>query len=530
MASLSHKEEVSVLEKEEIQKNLQKILDSPDFRATQSQRNFLLFVVKETLAGRSHEIKGYTVGTKVFGRKADFDPNTDPIVSIQANQLRRALERYYLTAGARDVLRIDIPKGTYVPAFYTQTESDAGEAHQETVKGTQPEAAWPTILIRPFENLTEDPQRDFFGFGLSTELAVEIARFQELRVLIQNAEDHIAVPADSVARFIIDGNIRQGRSKITVTVTLTDVLKGKHIWGDTLTCGREASCLIEFQEHVARVVATKVTGEGGVITRAISRESKNKPPSKLKTYEAILRYYAYNQTLTQDSFLRALEALQHAAEKEPECGQVWSMLGHLYSNIYSLEIPGFEGPLEKAMNFAQNGALLTPDNQRARGILAYVLMLADEIPAALAEIERALALNPNSLFMLDGIGYLLTLLGEWERGPALIRKIMQLNPYYGLYVHYALWEDWVRRKEYSRAYLETINFRRPAVFWEPLMKAATLGLLGRIQEGKQTAKALLTLKPDFPKRGRALIRHYIKFDDIVERIVYGLMQVGVDAK
>ena len=92
----------SALDKEKIQRQLQKILDSQEFQATENQRDFFHFVVSETLAERAHEIKGYTVATRVFGRKADFDPNLDPIVNIQANKLRRALERYYLVAGQND--------------------------------------------------------------------------------------------------------------------------------------------------------------------------------------------------------------------------------------------------------------------------------------------------------------------------------------------------------------------------------------------------------------------------------------------
>ena len=57
------------------------------------------------------------MATKVFGRTVEFDASTDPIVSIQANKLRRALERYYLVEGHRDPIRIDIPKGAYVPSF-----------------------------------------------------------------------------------------------------------------------------------------------------------------------------------------------------------------------------------------------------------------------------------------------------------------------------------------------------------------------------------------------------------------------------
>jgi adenylate cyclase len=86
----------------------------------------------------------------------------------------------------------------------------------------------------------------------------------------------------------------------------------------------------------------------------------------------------------------------------------------------------------------------------------------------------------------------------------------------------------VRQQEYEQAHLETLNFKRPTVFWEPLMKAATLGLLGRIQEGRRAAENLLKLRPDFPTRGRLLIGHYIKFEDIVQRVIAGLRKAGLD--
>ena len=513
-----------------IEKQMQRIQSSPEFHATKQQRAFLDFVVSETLTGRSHEIKGYTVATRVFGRSPDFDPTYDPIVSIQANKLRRALERYYLTAGKHDSLRTDIPKGTYVPTFHEQAGVETKNRATISGKGSRKrfEGSWPTVLIHPFQNLTDDPGMNYLGIGLATELAVEVARFQEIRVLLCGLEGHETTPSEGGARFTLGGNIRKDRTGIKVAVHLVDTTTHVQIWGDMHRSGLEAAQLITFQEEIAGIIAAKVAGEHGIISKSLSSESKNIPPTELKTYEAILRYYEYDLTLSPESFRRALEALEHAASIEPECGQVLTMLGCLYGNIYSLEFPGFEPALEKAIKTAEKGVQLNPDNQRARAVLAFVRLLSNEIPAARIEIERAFALNPNSLFYIDGIGYLMTLLGEWERGPALIKRGINLNPYYGLYAHYALWEDSVRQEDYEQAHFETLNFRRPSVFWEPLMKAATFGQLGKYEEGKRAAQELLKLKPDFPTRGRILIGHYIKFDEIVERTIEGLRSVGVD--
>ena len=522
-------EQIQKIGVEKIEEQLHRILDSLEFNAAQQQRKFFKFVVKETLAGRENEIKGYTIATCVFGRGADFDQNSDPIVSVQANRLRRALERYYLIAGKIDPIRIDIPKGTYVPTFCEQLRVTPDTTVFDSKSPVEIfEGSWPSVVVRPFENLTGDPALNHWAVGLSTDLATEITRYQEIRVLMFGPEGDRKRASDTVARFIVNGNVQKDKTSIKVTVNLVDTKTSMQIWGNSYTSDLETAQLISFQEEVAKAIAGKMSCEDGIVSKTLSIESRNKHPSDLKTYEAMLRYYEYDQALTPESFLRAMEALTLAADREPECGQVWSMLGRLHAVIYTLEFPGYEATsIKKAVGFAEKGVLLNPDNQRGRAILGFVRMLDNEIPAALAEAERALNLNPNSLFILDGIGYLMTLLGEWERGPALIRKAMRLNPYYKPVVHYALWVDYLRQEEYQQAHFETQRLRRPSIFWDPLAKAVTLGLLGRYEEGKHFVKNLLELKPDFQAKGRFLIKHYIKFDDIVERVIEGLHKAGL---
>ena len=93
-----------------ILEQLDRICASREFHATPRMRAFLRFCVEEALAGRSDQLKGYTIAMQVFDRGEDFDPAQDPVVRIQAGRLRRALERYYLVAGGQDPVVIDIPK------------------------------------------------------------------------------------------------------------------------------------------------------------------------------------------------------------------------------------------------------------------------------------------------------------------------------------------------------------------------------------------------------------------------------------
>ena len=112
---------------DQVRNQLARILESQAFDARPRNRAFLSYVVNETLAGREDRIKGYTIAQEVFQRDADFDPQQDPVVRIEAGNLRRSLERYYLTAGSGDPVVIDIPKGGYVPKFEAREPAGDGE-------------------------------------------------------------------------------------------------------------------------------------------------------------------------------------------------------------------------------------------------------------------------------------------------------------------------------------------------------------------------------------------------------------------
>ena len=100
-----------------VRAQLGRILASADFAQSERLKAFLDFVVAESLAGRAERLKEYSIATEVFGRDKDFDPQTNTVVRVEAGRLRRRLERYYLTEGKADEVRIELPKGTYAPVF-----------------------------------------------------------------------------------------------------------------------------------------------------------------------------------------------------------------------------------------------------------------------------------------------------------------------------------------------------------------------------------------------------------------------------
>src|SRR3954469_6325249 len=104
-------------EPDAIRSALERIVASPQLESSPSLCRFLRYVVEETLAGRGGLIKEYSLGAEVFARGDDFDPRIDPIVRVQARNLRNRMVKYYLGPGATEDVVIEMPKRTYVPVF-----------------------------------------------------------------------------------------------------------------------------------------------------------------------------------------------------------------------------------------------------------------------------------------------------------------------------------------------------------------------------------------------------------------------------
>ena len=102
---------------DDVRAELERLLSSARFQASERRRAFLRYIVEETLAGRADRLKGYTIAVSIFGRDETFDPQADPVVRLEARRLRRDLDSYYVDAGSHDAVRFSIPKGSYVPRF-----------------------------------------------------------------------------------------------------------------------------------------------------------------------------------------------------------------------------------------------------------------------------------------------------------------------------------------------------------------------------------------------------------------------------
>ena len=505
-----------------VHRALDQAFASPDFDGSRRSREFLRFIVEETLAGRGKDLSQSAIALEVFGRRADFDALTDPIVRIQAGRLRRSLERYYLLAGGRDPVRIELPKGGYGPVFRWERDpvAEAGGADGSLSRAVA--AGWPAIALKDLEGAVGATDAEL-AVRVNEELALELGRYGIVRVF-QGADDL----APTRVRFELRGRIRREGGDLGITARLVDRSTGEQVWGDGFRVTPLHGHGSGSPEDVARVIAAHVGSEEGVIVQYLAAEGRKQATAAPTPFDAFLRSYEFFLARDPHLFLPAVEALRQVVATQPDCGLAWTRLARLYAANHSYEVTPAATPLADAITCAINGVHVDPSSRSARCTLAATLLVAGEMEAGRREVDQALRLSPGSLANLDMIGLLLALFGEWDRGAALIQEARERNPHCLPHVLFGEWAGHVRRGEAELAYQTALEYRDPTFFWRSVMRASCLGLLGRTPEAKSEVAGLLARKPDFPERGRALLGHYLKFPEVMNPVVTGLARAGLE--
>ena len=304
-----------------------------------------------------------------------------------------------------------------------------------------------------------------------------------------------------------------------------DSQSARQVWADEYH--GEPAVPAAFAEEAARVVAARVASEQGAVARLLWAEQRARPRAEIGPYGGILASYHFFFHRDPADLPPAIEALRRVVADHPECSLAWTQLSRLYTANNAFDVAPVETPVEQAIVYGETGVRLSPSSQRAGAALAGALLLKGELEACRAEAEKALELNPDSLVYLEWIAWLLTMTGDWERGPSLARRALTRNPHVIPVAHHALWLAHLRSGEIEESYQAALQYRDPTFFMRAMTRACSLGHLGRVAEARVEVAELLARKPDFASRGRVLIGRLVKFSDLLETIVDGLGKAGL---
>ncbi len=530
-----------------VRAQLTRILGSDDFAQSGRMKSFLSYVVEEALAERGDRLKEYTIATEVFDRDESFDPQTNTIVRVEAGRLRRRLERYYLTDGRDDHVRIDLPKGSYAPLFRATQPAPADPPALASAPAPVSAAApadpalelptGPAIAVLPFENLSGDAGQDFFADGVTEEIISDLTRFPDLRVISRHSTfkykgqriDVRDVGRDLGVGYVLEGSIRKAGDMVRVTGQLIDAANATHLFSETYDRDLSAQNILEIQDDIADRIVAAVGQPYGVVARAGARLARAKPSQHLDAYDAVLRFYEYwfNALAEQHEPVRA--ALERAVELDPGYASAWAALAALHLDEARFRFnPRHDGdPLDRALDAAQRAVLLDPENSMAYHYLFSAHFHRGELDDFRATGERAVALNPNHADMLADYGIMLAFSGEWDRGVGLAAKAIALSPTHPGWFHAAAVVDFYRRGDYEAALAEAKLGQMPAFYVSYILLAMCYGQLGREREGLAACDRLLELAPDIGAHVRDFLAAWNAPDDLIDHAIEGLRKAGL---
>ena len=524
----------------EINRQIEQICESTEFRGKKKLCQMLRFIVSEAVSGRGDTLRGYQIGLNVFDRDKDFDPDYDPIVRIQAGRLRRSLYLYYLVDGKNDPIRIEIPKGAYVPQFSSSAE--VKKAAETEIKDISPAKlnlkSKPGIAVLPFKNLTGDPAKDYFAEGFTEELSIEFTQYEDLMVIScrmkHDSEDYLEDIQNLAAKlgvhFLIEGSVRLDESRITILIKLLDGHNNEQVWAEKYQRDLSSDNLANIQEEIARETALILGGEYGIMLQRLSQESLRRKPRDLETYDAILRYYYYESHFSPETAGQAFKALEQAIRKDPNFGLATAMLGSLYGNLYMLDRQGSDGAKEKMAELAEKALKLDPKSPGVNIIYAFKCFACDEKSLFLETVNKCLTMKLYSPMRKGSLGFHLSLYGKWDSGKALLDEAMNPVTGFPLYFYGATTLFYYRLQKYDRALEEAKHYDIPALFWPPMLRAAILGQLNRSEEARAEIIQLKSIKPDFEEKAYYLISRFVKEDKLVDHIIDGLFKAGMKLK
>ena len=568
---------------DEVRQELQRVLASDGFDASERNRRFLSYVVEETLAGRADCIKAYTIALAAFDRGDDFDPLSDPIVRIEAGRLRRSLDHYYLTKGLSDPVRIDIPKGAYVAAF-TYRDTSWQEASPSTsappaaspspqierkpgVAGAGDRWRWgivaavaalvvlvaayagseawrhhrgpsvaessrgPSVLVMPFQNTGGDAAQDYIARGLTFEIINLLTRYNELFIFGLETSFSAGDSAEAVrADYVLSASVQSANDKVKVSAILSESRTGQTVWSQDFERDLTTASLLEIESDIAGQLAGAIAQPYGIVFNRTAAEIVSKPAKSLKSYECVVRFRQQWRERDPRDYENLRGCLEQTIRADPDYARAYSSLALLDIDSYRF---GFGkgkiavDPLKEALELSRKSLELDPDNSEGYLSLMTTYWFMHDPGKSIETAERGLALNPHNTDLLADLGFRYAQMEQWDRSRRLIAEALARNPKTPSGYRVATFHYYYMHGDYKAALDEIMQVKTPFVLYGHIWRAMAYAQLGDKENAAAAVAEILKIDPKYGEHVEADLAKRGNSPGIIRAAVDGLSKAGL---
>jgi TolB-like protein/class 3 adenylate cyclase/tetratricopeptide (TPR) repeat protein len=361
----------------------------------------------------------------------------------------------------------------------------------------------PSIAVLPFQNMSGDPEQEYFADGMVEDIITALSRFKSLFVIARNssftykgkAVDIKQVGRELGVRYVLEGSVRKAGNRVRITGQLIEAATGRHLWADKFDGALEDVFGLQDQITTSVVGLIAPTLEAAEIERA-----KQKPTDRLDSYDFYLRGMALANRLR--SLPEARGFFNKACEHDPEYGAAYAMAAWTLMMQQSISgVPLSAEMRAEGIRLAHRAAAVGSDDAFALARSGHVLTyLGHEYDRGASMVEQAVALNPNLAMAWHARGWVCLMGGDGERSVESFDRMIRLSPLdplrIGAWNGSAFALSLLHRYEEGRAAaMKSIQF---------VANAHTLGALivncvgaGRTTEAQQAVAQLVKLQPGF---------------------------------
>ncbi|TXL71385.1 tetratricopeptide repeat protein [Vineibacter terrae] len=362
----------------------------------------------------------------------------------------------------------------------------------------------PSIAVLAFENLSGDPQQEYFADGVVEDIITALSRIGWLFVIARNssftykgrAVDVKQVGRELGVRYVLEGSMRKAANRVRITGQLIDATTGAHIWADRFESALDD--IFEVQDRMAEGVVGVIAPQ---VERAEIERAMRKPTGSLDAYDCYLRALPHFYTLTRKGVDQALALLDRAIAIDPH----FALAKALAARCYAWRNPhGWaaapEAEKANAVRLGQEALRDGADDPTVLWMVGFALwQLRVDPERALALYERALALNPNCAQALALHGWALATAGRPDEAVPPLLKAIRLSPYdsESFFTMTALGCTYLMAGRFDEAITWTSRALRERPSFAPALRfhAACLAELGRVAEARDTVSHLLQQEP-----------------------------------
>ena len=286
----------------------------------------------------------------------------------------------------------------------------------------------PSIAVLPFDNMSGDPEQDYFSDGITEDIIAELSRFRDFLVIARNssfqfrgkANDFAEVARKLGVQYVVEGSVRKIGNRVRVSAQLIDAASTAHVWAEHHD--RELDDIFAIQDEITQMISARLARQART---AIAARSRGRPTGNMSAYESYLR--ALQLAGAYDTATQAEPYLQKAIELDPEFAGAQAMLSFVQSIKYywSYDPEHLDAGLRTAK------AALQLDPEEAYGHLAsgFALMYMRRFRESEASLDRAAALNPNDPFILSIRALLLNYIGRFDAAIAELNQAQRRDPF-----------------------------------------------------------------------------------------------------